>query len=693
MTLSRVMLATCLIAAACGWPTENAIGWRGDGTGRFPDADPPINWGRVSAEVKGLRFQAAKPANDQPAGTAMSDGVVREWLLLGPVPIPPDVPKAIEQDTLPNETQLSPVDGEKIESGLAWKKIEADGATLDFNSLFSVKPKPADTATTTPAASPQEFFAYAHTYIFSETGGDFLLNLTHRHAARVILNGKQLSADSGTGGRHASAKLQKGWNRLLLKIASDNGQWFAVPFFCAHGAKQYEASNIAWFAPLPGARVYQGTPAGPGGPIVVGDKLFVLCEPHDLFCLNKSSGKVLWARSNSYFDALTDAEKNADPAFKEIEPLAAKWNALNDEYVAGKVTTKSEEREKLEKNLYDALRKIDKKRFTRPDGQDIGYAGLTPASDGKYVYAWFAHGVTACYDLDGKRQWIRIDNHEKVEHGFSSSPLLIGGKLVVFMRELMAFDAKTGTEAWRIPIVGPTGMNPGGWFHGSLSRARIGDVETIVPANGSIIRASDGKLLFSDKRLAMNQEVATPVIQSGKAYIMTTASEKLNILRLPDAAGETLAPEFVTELRIPTTQFPTFYLGWHLASPLVHAGLVYLMNNSGVLTVVDEKANSIVYQRVLDLDPYQDHNEAAARGLGISPAYAGGRIYFFGNSGAALVLEPGRAYKQLAKNRIEGLAVPGTWGERPDRAVAFPFFDGGRIYYRTEMGIYAIGEK
>ena len=116
------------------------------------------------------------------------------------------------------------------------------------------------------------------------------------------------------------------------------------------------------------------------------------------------------------------------------------------------------------------------------------------------------------------------------------------------------------------------------------------------------------------------------------------------------------------------------------------------MNNAGLLTVVDEIKGTILYQRLLDLDHFETPNEGAARGHGISPALAGKHIYFFGNSGTAIVIEPGRDFKQVAKNKIEGLAVPGSWGERQDRAVACPFFDGDRIYYRTESALYAIGK-
>jgi len=235
-------------------------------------------------------------------------------------------------------------------------------------------------------------------------------------------------------------------------------------------------------------------------------------------------------------------------------------------------------------------------------------------------------------------------------------------------------------------------MNPGGFFHGSLAHGRFGDVEVIIPANGMIVRAVDGAILFKDERLASKQNVSSPVLDDRLLCLMATMGETLYVVQLPETASEKMSPKFLSETKIPTKKFPYFYLGWHIASPLVHEGLVYLMNNAGLLTVVDEIKGTILYQRLLDLDHFETPNEGAARGHGISPALAGKHIYFFGNSGTAIVIEPGRDFKQVAKNKIEGLAVPGSWGERQDRAVACPFFDGDRIYYRTESALYAIGK-
>jgi hypothetical protein len=100
-----------------------------------------------------------------------------------------------------------------------------------------------------------------------------------------------------------------------------------------------------------------------------------------------------------------------------------------------------------------------------------------------------------------------------------------------------------------------------------------------------------------------------------------------------------------------------------------------------------------VYQKLLDLDVFQAHNEGAARGVGASLALAGGHLYVVGNNGATLVFEPGRTYKQVAKNKIENVVMVGHWAERQERFMANPVFDGKRLYLRGEGGLWAIGPR
>ena len=56
-----VVLCLVLSSGAAGVEKTEAWGWRGDGTGKFPTAGPPVEWSRISQVLKDIRTQAAKP--------------------------------------------------------------------------------------------------------------------------------------------------------------------------------------------------------------------------------------------------------------------------------------------------------------------------------------------------------------------------------------------------------------------------------------------------------------------------------------------------------------------------------------------------------------------------------------------------------------------------------------------------------
>ena len=164
---------------------------------------------------------------------------------------------------------------------------------------------------------------------------------------------------------------------------------------------------------------------------------------------------------------------------------------------------------------------------------------------------------------------------------------------------------------------------------------------------------------------------------------MPTRKTELVVHTLPEKLASPLKLA-TRRIALDLSAFPKHDMAWHLSSPVIHQGLAYLLNNAGVLTVVDVESGQTVYQKLLDLDPLQAHNEGAARGVGVSLAPAGGKLYLFGNNGAALVLEPGRVYRQIAKNKIENVVMAEHWSERQERFVANPVFDGQRSHLRGE---------
>src|SRR5207244_2155021 len=97
-------------------------------------------------------------------------------------------------------------------------------------------------------------------------------------------------------------------------------------------------------------------------------------------------------------------------------------------------------------------------------------------------------------------------------HGDNSSPLLAGGKFMVQMRELIAFNASTGNVDWRMPICRDEKLY-GDSFHDSLlPLPSKTPADQSIYAHGQIIRVSDGKKLWEKESWKEGASIPTPII-------------------------------------------------------------------------------------------------------------------------------------------------------------------------------------
>ena len=669
---------------------DRPMGWRGDGNGRFPAADPPLTWGRFSRAVKDLGTQAKKPKPDD-KGKAMPEGVIRDWLTLGPVPIPDG--KAAKDEFGADEAALAPDEGD-ASGNLAWKTVTLDTSWLDFRPMYQKA-----------APDAQGKVAYAHAWIYSAEGRPVFLNVMLSGAARIWLNGKGLGAFGANGSRLKLA-LVKGWNGLLVRVAplTDTAwskgvvQWhFNAAFFGAEG-DEYESRNILWSTPMP------DNGPGVGSPILMGDKLLVQAEAATLVCLSAQDGRVLWARSSTYADAATPEERRKNPeVFAEVDPLAAKveeslraYAAAPDKFFAN--AKARDERIECERRINKLLRKMDPEKYVGQTGSEAGEAAPTPVCDGRSVYAVYAPGVVACFDLAGRRQWTAAVGVKHEEHGYCASPCLIDGKVVIkasSYRGAVALDARTGAPVTPMPLWKADGLH----MYSTPLPLSAGGEKLIVQSFGVITRAGDGKVLA--------QRFAPPYYNVAD-YVSPTAEGAVicsNVLAkadgamrfvfqtLPEAIADPLVMKDTKECEYDVKAFPCWFSYNHNASPLLYQGLAYVVSVDGVLTVLDAAKGEVVYQKLLDLGPIMYHNGPIVRaGCSGSPTLAGNYIYIWDDQGASLVLAPGRTFKQVARNRIEQLWF--RYGpERNECTIANPIFCGNKLFQRGEVNLYCIGQK
>ena len=410
--------------------------------------------------------------------------------------------------------------------------------------------------------------------------------------------------------------------------------------------------NVVWRTKMPNFSV--------ATPVIVGERIFVCSEPTSLVCVNKADGAILWVKSSTYAELPWTAEEKeqlrverlqADAWSKQQQVLEKQINQL-DKLLQDQKDAKEirKERDVLRMQLEDlrskrrALPMLMKVTDPPRDGT-AGYSMCTPVSDGKQIYVGYGNGLVACHDMDGTRRWLKFLEHSTAAYGHAASPVLVGDKLLVHYADLVALDVKDGSESWRLKI-GP--------LHGTSIPTRVGGVDVVLSPTGKMIRVADGKILADNLGSCGDN---APILHDKIAYFIAGNS---TAVRLPSSTDDKVESLWKCNLKGGDYWF---------ASPIYHEGLIYAVNGNCNFSVVDAKTGKLVYSDRLDF------------GGRVYPsiAMAGKLIFVSSDNGTTVVLEPGREYKELARNTLETFR-------------SSPVFEGKRMYVRTQNHLYCIGE-
>ncbi len=180
-------LCRCIRAALTLQAAEPANGWRGNGTGLWPDSQAPTEWGRIPhGALEGMRGSSEKLAgNAAETADLVRKGLVRQWQALGPF----DVPNPIADfDLSPagDESTLEPRPGNV--AGRAWQEIIVPADDL---YVFGSAELPwLNLGKALDAKAKQ--IAYAHTYLHSPRGGKARVVAEHIEGLKAWVNGREV---------------------------------------------------------------------------------------------------------------------------------------------------------------------------------------------------------------------------------------------------------------------------------------------------------------------------------------------------------------------------------------------------------------------------------------------------------------------------------------------------------------------
>ncbi len=427
-------------------------------------------------------------------------------------------------------------------------------------------------------------------------------------------------------------------------------------------------TNVIWKAPLP---------PGHSSPVLGRTRIFVTgFEESRLFtiCLDRQSGRELWRRE---------------------------------------------------------LPRTRKDRLRNPNNP----AAPSPVTDGENVYVFFQDFGMLAYDKMGKEKWRVPLGPFNISFGMGASPILAGDLVVMPCDQdtdsfLIAVEKTSGRVRWKVArpdiISGystPILYQPKGGamqliipesFQLSAYSVATGErvwwvrglaceMKSIAVVNGDILYVNgwgfaenqpglqvkvppfeevlpkfdadkDGRISMAeptDERIKqkpyfeifdLNHDGFLELKEWNMYRAMMAAENGLLAIRL-GGKGDMTDKAILWKYQKPVPQVP---------STLLYKGVLYMVNDGGVLISFDPTTGKVLKQGRL---------EGAIDKYFASPVAAEDKLYFVGEGGAVSVLKAAGEWQILKVNELD------------DQCYATPAIADGRLYIRTRSALYCFGKK
>lgn len=356
----------------------------------------------------------------------------------------------------------------------------------------------------------------------------------------------------------------------------------------------------------------------------------------------------------------------------------------------------------------------------------------TPVTDGKNVYFFFEAIGLVSFDEQGNQRWVRDLGKFNNPYAMANSPILAGDTLILQADQdtnafLIGLDAATGEVKWKRER--PDAQH--GYSTPVLYTPKSGPAQVIVSGSYQVAGFSvkTGEKLWWVDGMAW-QAKSTPVLDGDMLYVHSWMVE-LNELaaKLPkDKPWEEFAAEFdknadgkISKEEAPDPEMAKLWflfdldrtgtiekrdyeivrarttaksglfaiqLGgsgditktavkWkaekqlpNIPSPLLYHGVLYILKEGGILTAYNPKTGAVLkLGRV----------EGAIEGYFASPIAGDGKVYVAAQDGKVAVLKADAQWEVLKVNAFD------------EEIWSTPAIEDGRIYLRTQKGLYCFG--
>ena len=359
----------------------------------------------------------------------------------------------------------------------------------------------------------------------------------------------------------------------------------------------------------------------------------------------------------------------------------------------------------------------------------------SPVTDGDNVYAFFQDFGLISYDKDGKERWKLPLGPFNILYGFGSSPILVENKVVLACDQdstsfLIAVDRNSGKVKWKVDRPGVIS----GYSTPILYKPESGPAQIVIPESFqlSAYSADNGERVWWVRGLACEmksiavlngdtlyingwglpenqpgKQVKVPPFEEVLPKFDTDKDGKISSEEGPDERikskdyfsvfdldrdGKLDAREWGVYRAIMAAEngLLSIKLGgkgdmtntairWKYQKPvpqvpstLLYKGVLYMVNDGGLLISFDPATGAVVKQGRLQgaIDKYF-----------ASPVAADDKVFLVSEGGDVSVLKAAGDWEILAVNKLD------------DECFATPAIADGRIYLRTQSTLYCFGKQ
>ena len=290
------------------------------------------------------------------------------------------------------------------------------------------------------------------------------------------------------------------------------------------------------------------------------------------------------------------------------------------------------------------------------------FASPTPIIEGDRVYVHFGSDGTGAVTTDGKIVWKTRLPYDSM-HGNGGSPTLYRDLLIVSCdgsddAYVVALDKNTGKVRWKTQRREPYDQS-----YTTPLIIQVNGRDQVVSIGAFRAASYDpltGKEIWRVRYGDGFSNVPRPVFSHGLVFIGTGFQEPSMLAVRPTGTGDVTNTHiaYTIERGAPFTP-----------SPIIVGDEFYMVSDIGVASCLDVATGKVHWQ------------QRVPGNYSASPVFADNRIYFLSEEGVATVIAPGKEFRRLAANSLEGTTFASI-------AVS-----QGTFFIRSDTHLYRIGKK